>query len=54
VSARYFQESKDNYDEASLRDAPNALNFTGFDEIDGFYLLDDRTEKQNLTSAQWR
>jgi hypothetical protein len=54
VSGRYFQESKNNYDEDSIRDAPNAFDFTGFDEIDGFDLLDDRTEKQNLTSAQWR
>ena len=45
VSTGNFQKSKNSLEGGSIRDASDALDFSKFDKIKGFDLLDDRTEK---------
>lgn len=45
MSTGNFQKSKNSLEGGSIRDASDALDFSKFDKIKGFDLLDDRTEK---------
>jgi len=40
-----FQKSNDSQEGGSVRDTSDALDFSRFDKIEGFDLLDDGTEK---------